>query len=115
MTVERSEDQAGPATLTIYLSNKSIYDANTSTDGERTDVIDMKHKHSMEILKEFMHAAQGEEVKATSQEQEQRDELEQQQRRAEADRERMRKYLAAQRREAEILKQARKSVAAQAG
>ena len=65
MTVNRHEDQSGPATLTLFFSEESVSTSSTPPVGlttmalrpdtwQRTEVIDMRHKHESEILKQLV-------------------------------------------------------------
>jgi len=129
MTVTRTAEQSGTATLTVFFTPPSAAStpahpsAGTSSTSnetapsdhaayERTETIDMKHKHESEILTQLMALVQGEPVVATAEETAELRELEEQRRRSEKDAQVMKGVLAAKRRQAEILEQARKSVEA---
>jgi len=79
---------------------------------ERTETIDMKHKHESEILKQLMALVDGKQVQPTAEETQELSDLEDQRKRSEKDAQTMKGVLAAKRRQAEILEQARKSVEA---
>lgn len=72
----------------------------------------MKHKHESEILKQLMALVDGKQVQPTAEETQELSDLEDQRKRSEKDAQTMKGVLAAKRRQAEILEQARKSVEA---
>lgn len=124
MTVERTADQEGPASLTVFFaSSTSAAPLNPaqSTSGDKTmskdsapvestKSINMKHKHEDEILEELMSLTSGQVVRATPEEQALMKELEEQRKRSEADRVRQAGVLAAKKRQQEVLAAARASV-----
>ncbi|KAK3343795.1 CI-B8 domain-containing protein [Lasiosphaeria hispida] len=115
--VNRLEILDGPAKMTIYFrdnqksapSTQSTIQLNSSStgtspapvpaDGERTVVVDMKARHSTEILSDFLALTSAVPVKATPQEDIEMRELEDLKRRGEIDRAETRKTLEAERRE----------------
>ncbi|KAI9717001.1 MAG: hypothetical protein M1828_007466 [Chrysothrix sp. TS-e1954] len=116
MTVERTEDQSGPSQMIVYLATRqNESDApSKEADLEETKRIDMKEKHSSEILAELMRMTGGKEVRATPEEQRQLDELAEQKRRSDQDKAVMLGVTTAKRREKQFLDQAKRSVEAQA-
>ncbi|CAK7218729.1 hypothetical protein SCUCBS95973_003580 [Sporothrix curviconia] len=134
MIVNRTNDTAGPATLTIYL-RKAQGDAPKSaslitpdnqpsssfvgaskapepTPLERTIQIDMKGLHSDAILNDFLTKTGASAVSPTPQEEADMRDVEERAERSKVDREVMARYLFAQRREAAILAQAKSEAAA---
>lgn len=126
MTIERTTEQDGPASLTIFFASQSssgspIINATQSTSGDKatskdpapvesTKSINMKHKHENDILEELMELTQGKTVQATQEEEVLMRELEELRKRQEGDRVRQAGVLAAKKRQAEILANARLSV-----
>lgn len=133
MIVNRTTDQAGPATMTLYFRDGSK-DADSAAaeegaqseiassadgfakapepaQGERTVSINMKALHSSIILKEFMEKTGAVPVLPTPQEEAELRDAEELSKRGEVDRERVRKMLEAQRREAALVAQARNEAA----
>lgn len=126
-TVERNDNQAGPALLTIFFAEPSIStsrDAATaaptqSTSGdkapsdyaptERTFSIDMKHKHESAILEELMKAAEGQPVEPTEAEKEELEDLQERRRHSDRDAELVKEVLAKKRKDQQVLEQARQS------
>jgi large subunit ribosomal protein MRP49 len=130
MIVNRTTDQLGPATMTLYFRDDGAPAAAKSelpqpsssstghskapepSEGERAVTIDMKNRLSEVILKDFMDMTGAVPVIPTPQEEaEMRDAAELKQR-GEIDRERVRKMLEAERREAAMISQARSEAAA---
>ncbi|KAK0705012.1 CI-B8 domain-containing protein [Lasiosphaeris hirsuta] len=115
--VNRLEILDGPAKMTIYFrddktsapstqSNIQLNSSSTGTspapapaDGERTVVVDMKARHSTDILSEFLAITSAVPVKATPQEEMEMRELEDLKRKGEIDRTETRNALEAERRE----------------
>lgn len=126
MTVERTTDQNGPATLTVFFAPSSASTkpaaptSSTSnqtatsehTPSERVETIDMKHKKESEIMAQLLKLTHGQPVTATAREQEELAELEEQEKRSEHDAQIMARHVAAKRRQAEVLEQAKRSVEA---
>lgn len=125
MTVERTEDQEGPASITVFFANggegAEVSTGSTSTqtsaeaasDGARSDrtrSINMKHKKEGEILEEVLRICEGRQVTATPAEEEQLRELEGERQRSEEDRVKQAKVLKDRRRQQEILRQAKVSM-----
>lgn len=123
MTVNRTTDQAGPATLTVTFGAPSTTPASsTASASDRgqseqttTKVIDMKHKHESAILSELTQIVEGKQVEATEEERAQLLELEDQRARSARDAELQKEVLRKKRKEAAILEQARRSVEVQRG
>jgi large subunit ribosomal protein MRP49 len=124
MTVSRSEDQEGPASLTIHFASSTspaIPNPTSSTSGDKlpskdpaplesTKSINMKHRNENEILEELLALTKGEVVQPSQEEQAQLRELEEVRVRSEADRVRQAAVVAAKKRQADILAAARQSV-----
>ena len=84
MTVNRTEDQQGPATLTVFFAPPSKSSAtalpapSSSTDpstapsdhtpSDRIESIDMKHKHESEILSHLLELTKGQPYEMTTDE-----------------------------------------------
>lgn len=79
MTVKRSLDQEGPATLTVFFTppSKASSDSpapssptepSTSSSGDRIETIDMKHRHESEILDRLMDLTKGIQYEASADE-----------------------------------------------
>lgn len=107
MTVTRTEDQAGPASLTVYFSAPGSDQAVAEVEEEKS--IDMKNKTDTTILEELTRMTDGREIQATEQEEEEMQTLREQAVRSERDAELQRQVLEKKRREQEILEQARRS------
>lgn len=129
MTVNRSHDQAGPATLTVFYASPSDSASGTSSPApsssttqetppshharfERTETIDMKHRHESEILSELMDLTKATPVVATAEEEAELQELADQEKRSESDRARNAAYTEQKRQEKALLDQARGAVGA---
>jgi large subunit ribosomal protein MRP49 len=110
MTVNRTTNQLGPATMTIYFAPDVPKPDAGSTVNERTEVIDMKHKMEGEILRKFMEVTKAQEVKPTEEELEEMRGYAEQAEQGEKDRVRESLRLETMRREAALLSQARKSI-----
>ena len=129
MIVNRTKDQAGPATMSIYFRQGSV-DATKSSkhqlpssaeglskapspeEDEKVVTIDMKSQHSDQILKEFLEKTGAVPVVPTPQEEIEMQEVQERKERGDIDREVMLKYLTQQRREAALMAQARNEAAA---
>ena len=115
MIVNRTEDQQGPATLTIYFreeaklhpkevpqppsSTNGVSKAPVPATGETAVTIDIKGVHSTEILTNFMQKTAAEPVKLTPQEEAEIEKLADLRRRGEIDRAENAKILAEEKRE----------------
>ncbi|KAI9834891.1 MAG: hypothetical protein M1819_002799 [Sarea resinae] len=134
MTINRTTDQAGPATMSIFYATPSA-DADTSsstsspaptsstsgdkapsdhTPFERVQTVNMKHKHESEILAKLMELTKAVPVEATAEELEELRELEEQAAQGERDARRMEQINAQQKRREVMLAQARGDMAQQA-
>ena len=119
MKVDRTSDQASPATMTIFFSHSPA--ARTKDLGsdassvlptsERVEVIDMKNKKDTEILGEFLKITSAVEVLATAAEIRQLEELEEHRERSQTDRQHSKQLLAARLQDQRLLDQARRAVA----
>ncbi|KAK4228960.1 CI-B8 domain-containing protein [Podospora fimiseda] len=128
MVVNRTHDQKGPATLSIYFrepgapiqqdtpmpssSNDGDAKAPPAADGERLVTINMKNRRSDEILKDFLTKTGAVPVKPTAQEELLMQEIEELKARGEVDRERVSKMVAHEKRERQIRAQAQAEAAA---
>ena len=112
MTVNRNTDQQGPATLTIFFASPvdSVSPADSSVN-ERTEVLDMKHKHESEILSQLMKITGAEQVAPTEEEELELRQIEEENAKSEKTRRMMAAVVEERRREAELLAQAKASVA----
>ncbi|KAI4177341.1 MAG: hypothetical protein LQ343_000321 [Gyalolechia ehrenbergii] len=124
MTVNRSQDQAGPAILTIFYTSPhdpatatipprptaSITQdtpASSHTPFERTKTINMKHRHESDILSELMGLTKATPVVATPKEAVELQKLVDEEKRAALDRARNAAYTDQKRQEKALLDQAR--------
>jgi large subunit ribosomal protein MRP49 len=133
MTVNRTTNQTGPALMTVHLTSpkaaatikseiSSTTDKQTSTGPvpesktgpptERTEVINMKHRHDSEILEQLLRLTKAKVVRPTAEEQREIQEMEEQNAKSERDANMMAKVNAKRKREEEILEQARGEVEA---
>lgn len=122
MTVSRTTDQSGPATLTIHFGSAAEpspeVDSTTPADStvtssgaaDRVVTIDMKTKQDSEILQELLKATKAVELGPTEEDQEALRELEEQRERSARDSEMSREVNAKRKREAEALAQARRGL-----
>ncbi|KAJ9661257.1 hypothetical protein H2201_006616 [Coniosporium apollinis] len=122
MTVSRTTDQSGPATLTIHFGSAAETspeagstiptDSTTTSSGaaDRVVTIDMKNKQDSEILQELLKATKATELGPTEEDQEAIRELEEQRERSARDSEMSREVNAKRKREAEALAQARRGL-----
>ncbi|KAL8694395.1 MAG: hypothetical protein Q9218_000961 [Villophora microphyllina] len=131
MTINRSQDQAGPATLTVFYappqdssaSSPSSSGPSSSTTGdtptsdhtpfERAETINMKHKHESQILSELLNMTKATPVVATPEEEADLQVLADEEKRSEADRVRNATYTEQKRQEKALLDQARGAVRTQ--
>lgn len=131
MIVNRTSDQAGPATMTIYFRQSAASSSSPVTPemqpsssatgqskavepsgDERVVTIDMKGQHSDAILREFVTKTGAVPVSPTPVEEAEMRDIEERTERAVVDREVMRRYLVAERREKALMSQAKTDVAA---
>lgn len=130
MTVDRSPEHSGPATLSVFFAPTTNATSNSataspaptsSTSGDkvpsdhtpwdRVEAIDMKHKKAEEILERLMQVTKAQAVVATSEEEVEMRELEDQKARSERDREEVLAYNEKVRQERALLEQARGELA----
>jgi len=128
MTVNRTTDQDGPATLTVFFAPPSDSQSPTSSPAptsstsqstspsehapfERTESINMKYRHEPEILALLMEITKATPVEATPEEQADLQELEEQSSRSETDSRRSAEVNEKKKREADVLAQARGDLA----
>jgi large subunit ribosomal protein MRP49 len=133
MTVNRTNNQTGPALLTVHFTSPqstttinpeissttgkqtptgSITESKAGSPTERTEVINMKHRLESEILDQLLKLTKARVVRATPEEQRQIQEMEEQNARSERDAAMMAEVRAKKKREEEILTQARGEVEA---
>ena len=133
MTINRTTDQMGPATMTIHFADlttaenttpnvSSTTTTQTSTapvakstsmaPTERTATIDMKHRDQSQILAQLLAITKAVPVEPTEEESEQTRELEEQQRLREQDSKRSKAVNKRRKRTEAMLAQARGEVAA---
>jgi len=136
MTVNRTNNQEGPALMTIYFTTpeaaentmteiSSTTQSHTSTAPvaasqpgpltERTEVINMKHRLDSEILDQLMSLTKARAVRATAEELRQIQEMEEQNARSERDALKMAEVNEKRKREEAILTQARGEIEASMG
>jgi large subunit ribosomal protein MRP49 len=136
MTVNRTNNQEGPALMTIYFTTPEAAE-NTKTEipsttqphtstapvaasqhgpsTERTEVINMKHRLDSEILDQLMSLTKARAVRATAEELREIQEMEEQNARSERDALKMAEVNEKRKREEAILTQARGEVEASMG
>lgn len=128
MVVNRSHDQAGPATLSLYFrepgatvqSDSAMPSSSTEGDakapppaeGEIVVTIDMKHRRSEMILKDFLAKSGAVPVKATLQEESLIRDMQELEERGKVDRERVKKMIDHEKREKALMAQAHSEAAA---
>ncbi|KAL8655198.1 MAG: hypothetical protein Q9210_001027 [Variospora velana] len=127
ITINRSIDQAGPASLTIFYASPKDPDTAASsstpsspamqskltsnhTSFERTETINMKHKHEWDVLSELMDLTKATPVAATPGEATELQQLANEEKRSAADRARNAAYTEQRRQEKALLDQARGAV-----
>ena len=115
MTVDRTTDQKGGATMTVFFASVSHGESpaeNTeSSVNERVEVIDMKNKHESEILDGLMKVTRAVQVEPTEEEELELRQMEEERIKSEEDRSRMSAVTAQRMREKELIAQARASIA----
>ncbi|KAL8728759.1 MAG: hypothetical protein Q9166_005191 [cf. Caloplaca sp. 2 TL-2023] len=131
MTVNRTQNQAGQATLTVFYASPSDITSHTissapssstsptaptsdHTPFDRTETINMKHRHESEILSELLDLTKAVPVVATPEEEAEIQELADEERQAGIDRARNAAYIEQKRQEKALLDQARGAVGASA-
>jgi large subunit ribosomal protein MRP49 len=133
MTINRTTDQKGPATMTIHFAdpitaeNTPLAESSTTTSqtssapvakstpiapAERTATINMKHRHESQILSQLLAITKALPIEPTEEELEQIRELREQQRLSEQDSKRSHAVNAKRKRTEAMLAQARGEVAA---
>ena len=129
MTVNRTHDQKGPATLSVFfapalrLSSASAppapspsTDASTASSGhapaKRISTIDMKHKHESEILSRLLELTKGKQYEASPDELSELRDVDDERKRSERDREAQARLNEIKRQEKALLDLARGGVQA---
>ncbi|CAD6574231.1 MAG: hypothetical protein ASARMPRED_006611 [Alectoria sarmentosa] len=128
MTVNRTLDQGGPATLTVFFappprsSSATASSAPSSTDpsaapsgyapAARIETIDMKHKHESEILSRLLELTRGITYEASPDELAELRDVDEEQKRSERDREAQARLNEIERQEKALLDLARGGVEA---
>jgi large subunit ribosomal protein MRP49 len=133
MTINRTTDQKGPATMTIHFADPitaantppAVSSTTTSQTSsapvakstpmaptERTATINMKHRHESQILSQLLAITKAVPIEPTKEELEQIRELEEQQKLSEQDSKRSQAVNAKRKRTEAMLAQARGEVAA---
>ena len=123
MTVNRTVDQEGPATLTIFFATPSaslptapqipIPRTNSSSAlsrheiFQRIEIIDMKHKHENDILSKLLELTNATPYKISSDEEVELREVEDDRRRSERDRETQARINSMKRQEKALMDQAK--------
>jgi len=131
VTVEQTQDQAGPATLTIFYSSETSADRVLATElkhagapggpsaegmdegssvNEKMETVDMKHKHERDIWKRVAELTGAEEIEPTDDELHQIREYEAADVQGEIDRKNTRARFLKQRAEEEFMKRAREGL-----
>lgn len=127
MTVNRSQDNTGPAALTIFYGaskesapatspsprlSSTTQSAPTSdhTPFERIETINMKNKHESDILSEMINSTKATPVFPTPEEEAELQQLSDEEKRSAADRARNAAYTEQKRQEKALLDQARGTV-----
>ncbi|KAL8798595.1 MAG: hypothetical protein Q9182_006530 [Xanthomendoza sp. 2 TL-2023] len=128
MTVNRTPNQTGPATLTVFYASPSTNAAGNAPSAapsssttqstptsdhapfERTETIDMKHRHESKILSELMDLTKATPVIATPEEEAELRKLAEEERQSGLDRARNAAYTERKRQEKALLDQARGAV-----
>ena len=129
MTVNRTLDQGGPATLTVFFAPpprsssataspapSSSTDPSAAPSGhapaDRIETIDMKHKHESEILSRLLELTRGITYEATPDELAELRDVDEEQKRSERDREAQARLNEIERQEKALLDLARGGVVA---
>ncbi|KAL8674715.1 MAG: hypothetical protein Q9168_000873 [Polycauliona sp. 1 TL-2023] len=129
MSVNRTQDQTGPATLTVFFatpadpalktsapppSSPTTQDTPTSSNApfERTVTIEMKHRHESEILAELLSLTKASPVEPSREEEVELEKLAEEERQGGLDRARNAAYTEQKRQEKALLDQARGAVGA---
>lgn len=124
MTVNRTADQEGPSSLTVFFAPpskstsatglpapSSSTDSSTATStrkpSDRIETIDMKHKHESEILSRLLELASGKPYEITPEEHAELRGLEDYKRSSQRDRETQARLNAVKKQEKALLDQAR--------
>ncbi|MCJ1402667.1 hypothetical protein MMC11_005887 [Xylographa trunciseda] len=111
MTVNRTTNQAGPATMTVFFATPPTSAAPPSTSvNERVEVINMKHRPESEILLKLLEVTKAVKVRATEEEELELRAMEEERARSEVDRERNRLFIEEKRRQEALLAQAKASL-----
>ncbi|KAL8839774.1 MAG: hypothetical protein Q9170_001585 [Blastenia crenularia] len=123
VTINRSQDQVGPAILTIFYATAhnpatpaslSTAMENTSipsqTPFERTEMINMKYRHESDILSELMNLTKATQIVATPEEKAELQGLADLEKRMAIDRTRNAEYTAQKKQEKALLDQARGAI-----
>ncbi|CAL8580305.1 hypothetical protein XPA_006033 [Xanthoria parietina] len=128
MSVNRTQNQTGPATLTVFFASPSDSAPNTSSPApsttaqkipgsghapfERTITIEMKHRHESEILSELLNLTKASPVEPSPEQEAELEKLAEEERQGGLDRARNAAYTAQKRQEKALLDQARGAVGA---
>lgn len=127
MVINRTSNQEGPATLSVYFrepgatyqetqmpssSFSGFAKAPPPGEGERVLTIDMKHQLSDKILKDLIEKSGAVPVKPTPQEEQDMLEIDELQKTGEVDRARVKKKTDAEKREKRLIAQAQSEAAA---
>ena len=127
MTVNRTNDQEGPATLSVFFApppnsdspTASLAPSGSATDSpypsahepfDRVESIDVKNVHSSEILKSFLNVTKAQPYEASAEEKAELQEVKDFNERSQADREAQDRLNKARAQEKAILEQARGAV-----
>ncbi|KAL8659890.1 MAG: hypothetical protein Q9226_000184 [Calogaya cf. arnoldii] len=127
MSVNRTQNQSGPATLTVFFASPSDPAPNTSSPApsssttqntptsdhapfERTVTIEMKHRHESEILSELLSLTKASPVEPSAEEEAELEKLAEEERQGGLDRAKNAAYTEQKRQEKALLDQARGAV-----
>ncbi|MCJ1476561.1 hypothetical protein MMC13_005227 [Lambiella insularis] len=119
MTVNRTTDQAGPATMTIFFAttpNTSAAAASPSSSSvnERVEVIDMKNRPELETLQNLLEITKAVKVKPTEEEELELRQMQEEDVKSEQDREKSRVFREKFKAEQALLAQAKEIIKANA-
>ena len=116
MTVTRTDDNAGPAVLSVFFSRPGEASPDPSQQvEEQEERIDMKHKTDTDILNELTTLTEAKQIEPTEQEEADMTTLEEQAARSARDAQVQQEVVEKKKREAQILETARRSATMQSG
>ncbi|KZF19978.1 50S ribosomal protein-like protein Mrp49 [Xylona heveae TC161] len=127
MTINRTHNQSGSATMTIFFADSSkdgsppTAATSTTTSGlpsdhipfDRTETVEMKHRHESQILSELVKLTKARKIEATAEEKEQLKQVQEDRRQSEKSSQRAAVINAQRKQKEEMLRQARAAAEAQ--